>query len=80
MWISAFLYTSAICLATFGAAQSTIKVQASAWAAGGNPTNLDMFYYAPPNLPPNSPLVVAVRVPFQKIEIVSDRRDRSISA
>jgi acetylxylan esterase len=36
------------------------KVSASEWAVGGNPTKLDMFYYAPPGLPPNSPIVVAV--------------------
>ncbi|KAF2397314.1 hypothetical protein EJ06DRAFT_455669, partial [Trichodelitschia bisporula] len=27
---------------------------------GGNPTKLDMFYYAPADLPPNSPIVVAI--------------------
>lgn len=42
--------------------QSTTKVPDSAWATGGNPTKLDMFYYAPPDLPPNSPLVVAVNI------------------
>ncbi|KAF2432769.1 PHB depolymerase family esterase [Tothia fuscella] len=36
------------------------KVPEAQWATGGNPTKLDMFYYAPSGLPPNAPIVVAI--------------------
>lgn len=54
------LVASALWLAASVQGQGLTKVNARDWAAGGNPTNLDMFYYAPPDLPPNSPIVVAI--------------------
>jgi len=61
-----FATLGALALAAAANAQSISKVNSRDWAVGGNPTNLDMFYYAPPSLPANSPIVVAVRarIPF----------------
>jgi hypothetical protein len=42
------------------------QVSPKEWASKGNPTKLDMFLYAPPNLPPNSPIVVAVSLFVKK--------------
>jgi hypothetical protein len=61
MRFSSLIIGSTAWLVASVAAQGISKIPAAQWATGGNPTNLDMFYYAPPNLPPNSPVVVAVR-------------------
>ncbi|QDS75324.1 hypothetical protein FKW77_001789 [Venturia effusa] len=60
MRLFALVFASATWLAISVLGQSTTKVPDAEWAAGGNPTKLDMFYYAPPGLPPKSPLVVAI--------------------
>jgi hypothetical protein len=52
------------------------KINKSEWSKGGNHPKLDMFYYAPPSLPPNSPIVVAVR--FLRVCLYGSESDNTI--
>jgi hypothetical protein len=59
MVLAYLLFASALWLSICVNGQLT-QISARDWASRGNPTNLDMFLHAPPTLPPNSPIVVAV--------------------